>query len=142
MGSFKPLIIFLLVILILFGLYCYMYSCKKVTNTEGYDTFEGSNHVFVVTCAVAYEPPILDHSWTTVVSTFSGQGKSEEQGTEVYLTSGESKTVEFKYDISSWKGAFNLSSTKYECHVYYPWQQDFYSMTPEPSYPEVYKKTL
>jgi uncharacterized membrane protein len=100
---------------LLFGEHLGFLFGYQVTKTEGFDTFQGFNYVFVVKCGVTNKG--LFGGTAKVTSTFSGQGKSEKQTKQIYVGNGEYKEVEFIYDISFWRGIFDPSYFTYQCYT-------------------------
>ena len=79
---------------------------------DGRDGFQGLNYVAFVDVGVRNNG---GEGWVTVYAELEGSGYYEELNQRVYLASGETKNLQFVFDISFWHQGF--SSLTYRARV-------------------------
>jgi predicted nucleic acid-binding Zn ribbon protein len=71
---------------------------------DGHDGFQGLNYVAFVDVGVRNNG---GEGWVTVYAELEGSGYYEELNQRVHLASGETKNLQFVFDISFWHQGFN-----------------------------------
>lgn len=69
----------------------------EITLLNGYEAFQGLNYVYKVDVRVENNGA---DGWVKVYAEISGAGRIEKLDKRTYLASGESKTLQFVFDIS------------------------------------------
>jgi len=83
-----------------------------VTLVDGHDGFQGLNYVIYVDVGVKNNG---GDGWVIVYAELESGGRYEEQNKRIYMASGETKQLQFVYDVSFWGSAF--SSMTYRAWV-------------------------
>ena len=83
-----------------------------VTLVDGHDGFQGFNYVIYVDVGVKNNG---GDGWVIVYAELKSGGRYEEQNKRIYMASGETKQLQFVYDVSFWSSAF--SSMTYRAWV-------------------------
>ena len=81
----------------------------EITLVNGYESFQGLNYVYKVDVTVKNNGA---DGWIKVYAEISGAGRYEKQEKRTYLANGESKSLQFVFDISLW-GAITSPSITY-----------------------------
>lgn len=82
----------------------------EITLVNGYESLQGLNYVFKVDATVKNNGA---SGWVKVYASISGAGRYEKQDQRIYLASGESRSLQFVFDISLW-GALSSPSISYK----------------------------
>ena len=80
----------------------------EITLVNGYESFQGLNYVYKVDVTVKNNGA---DGWIKVYAEISGTGRYEKQEERTYLTNGESKSLQFVFDISFWEAISSPSIT-------------------------------
>lgn len=80
----------------------------EITLLNGYEAFQGLNYVYKVDVRVENNGA---NGWVKVYAEISGAGRIEKLDKRTYLASGESKTLQFVFDISVWGALTNPTIT-------------------------------
>lgn len=75
--------------------------------TNGHDGFQGLNYVIYVDVKVKNNG---GEGWVTVYAELSGGGRYEEQNQRIYLASGETRQLQFVFDVTVWNALFSSMS--------------------------------
>jgi len=79
---------------------------------DGHDGFQGLDYVVYVDVGVKNNG---GDGWVTVYAELRGGGRYEEKNERIYLASGETKQLQFVFDVSFWSSLF--SSMTYRAWV-------------------------
>ena len=79
---------------------------------NGHDGFQGLNYVVYVDVDVKNNG---GDGWVTVYAELTGGGRYEEKNERIFLASGETKQLQFVFDVSFWSSVF--SSMTYEARA-------------------------
>ena len=71
---------------------------------NGHDGFQGLNYVVFVDVNVKNNGA---EGWVTTYAELSGGGRYEEQNQRIYLASGETKQLQFVFDVTIWNSLFS-----------------------------------
>jgi hypothetical protein len=71
---------------------------------DGHDGFQGVNYVAYVDVSVKNNG---GDGWVTVYAEIEGAGKYEKKEQRIYMASGETKQLQFVFDISFWNALFS-----------------------------------
>jgi len=74
---------------------------------DGHEGFQGVNYVAYVDVGVKNNG---GDGWVTVYAEIEGAGKYEKKEQRIYMVSGETKQLQFVFDISFWNALFSSLS--------------------------------
>lgn len=80
----------------------------EITLVNGYESFQGLNYVYKVDVTIKNNGA---NGWVRVYAEISGAGRYEKQDQRISLASGESKSLQFVFDISLWGALTNPTIT-------------------------------
>lgn len=84
----------------------------EIVLTDGHDGLEGLNYVVYLDVSARNNG---GSGWVTVHAELSGGGRFEQQEQRVYIGAGETKNVQFVFDVTIWNSLF--SSMQYKTWV-------------------------
>jgi len=76
----------------------------EIVLLDGYDGFQGLNYVVYIDVGVKNNG---GEGWVTVYAEIEGAGKYEKKEQTIYMLSGETKQLQFVFDISFWNALFS-----------------------------------
>jgi hypothetical protein len=101
----SSIIIIGIIIISLFILVPFL-NCPKpeIVLLDGHDGFQGFNYVSYVDVTIKNNG---GGGWVTVYAEIEGAGKYEKKEQKIYIISGETKQLQFVFDISFWNALFS-----------------------------------
>lgn len=76
---------------------------------DGHDGFQGLNYVVYVDVGVKNHG---SDGWVTVYAELRSAGRYEEKNSRIYMTSGETKQLQFVFDVGFWNTVFSSMTYK------------------------------
>jgi len=79
---------------------------------DSHDGFQGLNYVVYVDVGVKNNG---GDGWVTIYAELRGGGRYEEKNQKIYMASGETKQLQFVFDVSLWSSLFSSMTYRAWC---------------------------